>query len=514
MKALQCSSVSFTYSGLTEPLIEELSFVSDRGWTGVVGPNGCGKSTLLLLATGRLEPDLGRIIRPDVALYCEQRTDQPPSRLGELLCFPDAHAGKLASVLGLDADWPYRWETLSHGERKRAQVAVALWATPQLMAVDEPTNHLDRHARSQLIDALGSYDGVGLIVSHDRTLLDTLCSQCLFLEGGGGAVVRPGGVTAGMEQRERERLEHRRRYDQVAREQRSIEAEAARRREQASAQNRKRSKRSLGWKDSDAREKVDRARVSGADGQAGRLLNQLDGRRAQASQRLSGLDRPVMERVGISVHGSRSQRDQLLRRPPGVFHLPDGRQVAHPEIVVRPVDRIALQGRNGAGKTTLLRLLLEDAGCASGLGSGSTPGSVDTLWIPQEISAEQSAGLVNEVRSLEHDALGRVISTVSRLASDPESLLQTTLPSPGETRKLMLALGLERSPSLIVMDEPTNHLDLVSMRCLESALAEFEGALLLVSHDDVFVDSLATTFWVIEDGSLRVRLVGPSAAGG
>ncbi|MFW6291739.1 MAG: ABC transporter ATP-binding protein, partial [Spirochaetota bacterium] len=112
--------------------------------------------------------------------------------------------------------------------------------------------------------------------------------------------------------------------------------------------------------------------------------------------------------------------------------------------------------------------------------------------------------LVREVRRLDNAPLGRVLSTVSRLASDPEKLLQTGLPSPGETRKLLLALGLERSPALVVMDEPTNHLDLVSMRCLEEALAEFAGALFIVSHDDRFVAAVARTVWTIRDGYLEV----------
>ncbi|MFW5689410.1 MAG: ATP-binding cassette domain-containing protein [Spirochaetota bacterium] len=493
MTQLHLSSVSYTYSGLAAPLIQDLDLVATPGWTGIVGPNGAGKSTLLALATGRLAPDTGVVSIPGAAVVCEQRTDDPPDLLAELVCVPDADAGRLVSLLGLGADWPWRWETLSHGERKRAQIAVALWSRPELLVVDEPTNHLDRQARGRLTEALLTYDGVGLIVSHDRTLLDRLCAQCLFLEVPGRAAIRPGGVTAGMDQAARERLEQERVFDRAQREQKKIEAEATRRREEAAIQNRKRSKRGLGWKDSDAREKIDRARISGADGQAGRLLNQLDGRRAQAGERLAGLERPVRERVGVSVHGIRSRSDQLLKREAGALHLPDGRAVQLPELVVRPDDRIALQGANGAGKTTLLRALLEERD--------------DVLWIPQEITAGGAMRLVEEARALEKGKLGRVISTVSRLASSPERLLETGLPSPGETRKLMLALGLERRPPLVVMDEPTNHLDLVSMRCLEEALASFEGALLLVSHDDAFVDALARTLWVIEGGYLEVKAI-------
>ncbi|MFW6261379.1 MAG: ATP-binding cassette domain-containing protein [Spirochaetota bacterium] len=497
MTQLHFTSVSFTYPGLADPLIEDLSFASAPGWTGVVGPNGAGKSTLLALAAGSLEPDSGAVAAPGSAVVCDQRTDHAPPALADLLSFPDADAGRLVSVLGLEADWPWRWETLSHGERKRAQIAVALWRRPDLLVVDEPTNHLDREARQRLAEALERYDGVGLVVSHDRTLLDRLCAQCLFLEAPGRAVVRPGGVSAGLEEQERERREKRRVWEAARAEQAHIESEAARRREAASVQNRKRSKRSLSWKDSDAREKIDRARISGSDGQAGRLTNQLDGRRRQAAARLESLDRPVRERVGISVHGERSRRDALITRDAGAVSLPDGRRVVFDDLVVRPDDRIALQGPNGAGKTTLLAALLDGDG-------GRAPDPDEVLRIPQEINADDASALVREVRRLDNAPLGRVLSTVSRLASDPEKLLQTGLPSPGETRKLMLALGLERNPALVVMDEPTNHLDLVSMRCLEEALAEFAGALFIVSHDDRFVAAVARTVWTIRDGYLEV----------
>lgn len=497
MTQLHFISVSFTYPGLEDPLLVDLSFTASPGWTGVVGPNGAGKSTLLALAAGRLAPESGTVTAPEVRVVCDQRTDHAPARLVDLMGFPDADAGRLVSVLGLEADWPWRWETLSHGERKRAQIAVALWRRPDLLVVDEPTNHLDRDARERLAAALERFDGVGLIVSHDRTLLDRLCTQCLFLEGPGRAAMRPGGVSAGLEEQTRERLEQKRAWEQARAEQARVENEAARRRDEASVQNRKRSKRSLSWKDSDAREKIDRARISGSDGQAGRLTSQLDGRRRQAAARLASLERPVRERVGISVHGERARRDALIAREAGAVRLPDGRRVVFDDLVVRPDDRIALQGPNGAGKTTLVAaLLVGDA--------GRGPRPDELLWIPQEIKADEAAALVREVRALDKAPLGRVLSTVSRLASDPEKLLQTGLPSPGETRKLMLALGLERSPALVVMDEPTNHLDLVSMRCLEEALAEFAGALVIVSHDDRFVAALARIVWTIRDGYLEV----------
>ena len=173
-------NVSFTYARATQPLIQNLSVHITRGWTGIVGANGVGKSTILKLATGGLEPQQGHVKIPDFAIYCPQRTDNVPDQLGDLISSMNGEAFEIKGRLGIQDDWIERWSTLSHGERKRAQIAVAMWRKPQALAVDEPTNHLDADAQDLLFAALSAFGGVGILVSHDRRLLDDLCHQCLF----------------------------------------------------------------------------------------------------------------------------------------------------------------------------------------------------------------------------------------------------------------------------------------------------------------------------------------------
>jgi ATPase subunit of ABC transporter with duplicated ATPase domains len=159
---------------------------------------------------------------------------------------------------------------------------------------------------------------------------------------------------------------------------------------------------------------------------------------------------------------------------------------------------VGVVGPSGCGKTTLIETLL------------ATVCSRDPiLAIPQELTTEESAELASRIRALSGDALGAVISTVARLGSEPDHILTTSTPSPGETRKLALAAGLLRKPALVVMDEPTNHLDIVSIGCLEEALAAYEGALLLVSHDRAFLEALVSTRWefVSDDDRRAVRVV-------
>lgn len=131
-------NVSFGYESATAPLFVGVSFGLLPGWTGVIGANGAGKTTLLRLACRELLPQRGTIRAPDHVVYCVQRTDDPPPELGAFLASWDGVSFGIRMDLEIGDDWLTRWDTLSHGERKRAQIGVALWQEPDLLALDEP----------------------------------------------------------------------------------------------------------------------------------------------------------------------------------------------------------------------------------------------------------------------------------------------------------------------------------------------------------------------------------------
>jgi ATPase subunit of ABC transporter with duplicated ATPase domains len=479
---LSFTDVAFCYEGAPDPAIQDLRFTVGPGWTGVVGPNGSGKTTVLRLAAGELAPSSGQVSAP-LGVYCPQRTDHPSVNLETLLEDQGPRARGLCVVLGLALDWAERWESLSHGERKRAQIAAALYPDPACLAVDEPTNHLDRIARDQVGRALAAFRGVGLLVSHDRDLLDDLCNQCLFL-GPEGPVLRPGGYSAGARQGEVERTELLRQRDKARREVRALERERHQRREQTAKGERQRSKRGLAKGDRDARAKVDAARVTDSD--SGQRLRQLDGPLRQAREREAGLDVARAFRLGVTLEGECSPRDLLLAIPAQELHLGGGYTLALPALVLRPGDRVGLEGPNGSGKTTLMRRLAADL----------TAAGVPTAFLPQETSALDARAILRDFRTLPPERLGRAMALVRRLGSDPERLLQSCEPSPGELRKLLLT-SPARIPHIIILDEPTNHLDLPAVECLEEALEGCAAALLLVSHDRRFLDRLVRRRWRI-----------------
>jgi ATPase subunit of ABC transporter with duplicated ATPase domains len=493
--------VVFLYETAGAPVFDGLTCQFPPGWTGVIGPNGCGKTTLLRLACGELAAGSGVIDRPDRAVYCPQRTDDPPPQLPKFIESTEQSACALRGRLGIGDDWPARWETLSHGERKRAQIAVALWEGPQVLAIDEPTNHIDLAARRLLGEALAAFRGVGLLVSHDRHLLDTLCGRCLFIEPP-RAEMRPGGYTKATEQLRAEWARARRAHAEAKRELWRLRREAEKRRREAARAHRKRSKRNLGPRDHDARERIDRARLTGKDGQAGRLLRQLDGRLRHAREKLACIRVHKHRRLGIDMQAARAKRDFLFRLPAGAIALGPARRLVHPPLTMRPPDRVALIGPNGGGKSTLVRYILSRLNLPAD----------KVVYLAQELDRSQASQTLSAARGLPRQRLGEVMSIVACLGSAPQRLMESEQPSPGELRKLMLAVGMANRPWLIVMDEPTNHLDLPSIECLEDALSDCPCALLLVSHDERFVEKLTTKRWELsaEDdpapATMRLRI--------
>jgi len=488
--------VSFRYESMTRPLFTDLNLHLSTGWTGVVGPNGAGKTTLLALAVGMLRPDRGTVVVPERALYCPQRTDEPPPRFGEFMTADDGEALAARGRLAIGDDWLERWPTLSHGERKRAQIGTLLWAAPDELAVDEPTNHIDSEARDLLRRALASFRGVGLLVSHDRELLDGLCHQCVFVDPS-GVHLRPGGYSDGAEQAGTEADQARTDDAQARKEVKRLEREAQRRRSVADQSDKRRSKRGLSVHDHDAKAKVDLALVSGKDGVGGRVLAQIQSRVERAREERAAIVVTKTYETGIWLDATPCQRNVLFTMAATELPLGGDVTLTVPNLVMIPGERIAVTGPNGAGKSTLLGRIVE-----------SLPLPPERVtYLPQELSSEQSRQILADVRALPRDRLGKAMTVVSRLGSRPDRLLESELPSPGEVRKLLLALGVARDPWLVVMDEPTNHLDLVSIECLEEALEGCPAGLLLVSHDRRFLEGLTTKSWHLQAGAGGYDLV-------
>ncbi len=485
-------NVSFTYPGSMEPVVTGLSFSLGPGWACLAGANGCGKTTVLKLACGILTPDQGAVAASGSAVYCSQRTDSVPDDIEEFQMDWSRESIVLRDSLEIGDHWAGRWDSLSHGERKRLQLAVALWRKPSLLAVDEPLNHLDSRGRNAVVKALCSFPGCGILVSHDRDAMETLCNSTLLFTPG-KVNLYSAGYAAAVEEAKRERS-------------RLVEERAAARRDYI---KKKRDARAKMLKARTIQAHAGRTSVSfkdiclyGYDGpsrvdsivqNAGQRSRKASAEAERARVRMESINYGKMHRMGIEFTGETPGRNLLLTVEPG--RIPLGREfLRFPALEIRPGDRIALTGPNGQGKSTLLNWLRKKLNCPDHR----------LIWIPQEITADLGASMLDGLRKLSGEELGFVMTVVRRLGSDPEKVLGSSVPSPGETRKLMLAKGLFSNPWLIVMDEPTNHMDLPSVECLEAALGDYSGALVLASHDRAFLETLTETRWEMESGELKI----------
>ncbi len=482
---LNLSNIEYTYPSAVEPSLHDVTITLPQGWTALVGNNGSGKTTLARIVCGLLQPDNGVVSPSFFSAYCAQNATEVPLNLFDFAVAYDDAAIKLRRELSLEEDWPWHFETLSCGQQKRLQVACALWASPDVLVVDEPTNHVDASTKHALVAALSQFKGIGVLISHDRELLDKLCTQCLFI-GNGTASMRAGGYSQASSQIELERSSALHAKEAAQKEKARIEREAQRRREEASRVQARKSGRNIDKHDSDARAKKRGYIVSGQDGKAGRLAVRMLDRLEKATVKTTDMRVEKQYDSNIWLDSEASKRKVLLRMEPTTILIGEC-CLQTPPLFLGNTDHIGVVGDNGCGKTTLIKKIIS-----------SISDDVRTLYIPQEPTELQEKETLRKIKGVSNSQRGRVLSIVAQLNSDPDCVLAGESTSPGEMRKLMLAQGMLDSPELIVMDEPTNYLDLGSTVALERLLSDYPGALLLVSHDFSLIDSATSIKWSIQ----------------
>jgi len=493
MSAVHFKHVSFSYSSAV-PIIEDASFDLGPGWTGLVGANGEGKTTLLSLITGAHSPISGSVsVEPPglAPVLCVQRVDSLTSDIEEFAWDWDRDAVRMRASLKLDAEILSRWATLSPGERRRWQIGAALVAAPDVLLLDEPTNHLDAEARDLLVAALMSYTGCGVVVSHDRGLLDELTTKTLRIADG-RATLWGGSYDAAHTAWEAARHEVIEKHSRLKREQAKASkrlGDQRRKAEQKDAE-RLRIKQNAGKHDLDARGAIATGRHAVGQKAGSKERETTRSKLEAITERVDATSIQKDRGGAVSFGFAPANKEFLLRYDDSV--TAGGRVLFDADVAVRRTDRIRISGVNGAGKTSLLRHLVAAAAIPND----------KVLYLAQETTASVARTLLDEVRSLPADDKGRVMSLVALLGADPKAILASNQPSPGEARKVALALGLGTPKWLLVLDEPTNHLDLPSIERLEQALLAYEGALLLITHDDALAQKVTDTTWEIRDDGI------------
>jgi ATP-binding cassette subfamily F protein uup len=455
-------------------------YVGQRDRLALIGRNGIGKTTLLKCLASLIDTDEGkRTIVPGTHVVL---LEQDPAMGGfDTLSdwvtggddAPEAHeAAAIADQLGVDLSRPVG--TASGGERRRAAITRALAQNPAVLLLDEPTNHLDLGAIEWLEDWLKRFTGAFIVISHDRTFLARLTRSCLWLDRGQmrRAEIGFGGFDAWTE----------RVYDEEARAAEKLDAKLKLELHWLQRGVTARRRRNQGRLTKLHEMRAQRAAMLGSAGIA-KLSLAKDNVRSKTV-----ID---ADRVGKSYGDRPIIRDFSLR--------------------VQRGDRIGIVGPNGAGKTTLLKLLTGEIGPDTGTVtlakslSGIVIDQQRKLMDPQKTVREV---LVNggdwiDVRGHKKHLKGYLKEFLfdPAIADAPIGSL-----SGGERSRLLLAREFAREANLLVLDEPTNDLDLETLDLLQEVIADYEGTVLIVSHDRDFLDRTVTITLGL-DGSGKVDVV-------
>jgi ATP-binding cassette subfamily F protein uup len=474
------------------PLLDRAAFSMDSGERiGFIGRNGTGKSSLLAVITGAATLDDGELRKSESTRisFVEQEPKLPhaPSLRASLLLrghIPSIHdererwkvEARLTEFLhrfGLDEELSP--DAASGGERKRAALALAFALQPELLLLDEPTNHLDIAGIEQL-ESLLLRQQAAMVVTHDRAFLDRVCTRILELDRG---MLRsyPGNYSA---------------YETVKAADLAAEATAQRKFDKF-------------WREEEVwiRKGVEARRTRNE----GRVLRLERLREERAARR---------ERIGsVKLSLSAGQRSgKLVAELKVVSKSFAGRSIVKDlNLLISRGDRLGLVGANGAGKTTLIKLILgslqPDAGTVR-IGTNVQPAYFDQMreaLDPEKTVAETIAPGSDWVelsggRKHVMSYLGDFLFPPRR-AQSPVRML-----SGGERNRLLLARLFAKPANVLVLDEPTNDLDIESLELLEAALQDYDGTLLLVSHDRAFLDNVVTQTLAAEGGGAWKEYVG------
>ncbi|MDE8345945.1 MAG: ABC-F family ATP-binding cassette domain-containing protein [Acidocella sp.] len=506
MSVLMIENLSYSIAGRN--LVDHASLMVDPGRRiGLIGRNGAGKSTLLKLIAGELQPDGGSIKRgqrvrlgyvtqeapggtmtplevvlaADVertALLAEADDEAvDPHRVAEIhdrlmtieADAAPARAAAILSGLGFSTEWQSRaMSSFSGGWRMRVALAAVLFAAPDLLLLDEPTNHLDLEATLWLEQYLAKSPGAVLLVSHDRQLLDRAVEAIAHLDGG-KLTLTPGGFAEFIRIKTEKALQQGRAAERAAEQRAHMQ------------------------------KFVDRFRATASKAR-------------QAQSRIKALERmPQIESV-VEDRVTRFSFPEPNKLAPPMLSL-DGVNVGYDgKVVLSGVslrvdmeDRIALLGTNGNGKSTLAKLL---AGRLSPMaGRQFRTGNLRVGYFAQH----QEDDLVMHETPYEHLARAlpkatppQVRAQAARFGLDADRVnTKVQAMSGGEKARLLLALATRDAPHLLILDEPTNHLDIDARDALVRALADFEGAVVLISHDPYLVDLVADRLLLVSGGTVR-----------
>lgn len=520
-------------------IFQDLSWsIGDRDRVGLVGANGAGKSTLFRALTGQVAPDEGSIVKngkiyvdhlpQDVELdphktLIESAMVLPPrlqaveaelaeveAKLTDPAIYSDdtalsqtleaqaeileryerlngtTHAAtvrRLLSQLGFtDADYNLPTTALSGGQKKLVGLVKVAVSAPDVLLLDEPDNHLDIVGKRHLENFIKGYTGSVIIISHDRYLLDEVATQIAELDAG-KLTLYHGNYSIYTTEHELRRLRQQQQYVAQQKEIARIEAAIARFELWASLV-------------------VDERHIKQARSRR-KMLDRMEanGEIIEKVQEARTMD--------FAVSGGRGSKE-AVRFKNVTMAFDDDLIFMDLDFLLRHGERVGIVGPNGAGKSVMMKLMLGEYEPSEGqvkIGPSTSIGYYSQEF--QTLDAWLDKTPLDLIHRHKLGSEGAAVSFLLKMAFQYDQVRQPIrVLSGGERSRLQLALVMLKQPNLLLLDEPTNHLDIASTEVLEAALDEFEGSILVISHDRYFLDNVVDKVVELNDGELTTFLGG------
>lgn len=453
---------------------------------GIVGRNGSGKSTLLRLINGEISPDAGRIdTQVDFHYYSQIEGALKPD-------YTKIDAEYLSRLQVPDHDERY----FSGGEQTRLRLAEFFSSYYPGLLMDEPTTHLDGEGIQFLVNQLKYYYGTLLVVSHDRYFLDEVVDTIWELREGEVHVYR-GNYSAYQEQKEHERLEQEKAYENFVKEKNRLERSAGEKQRQAdqmgqvNAKQRNRAINPGRLDSSKQKDTVQKAAHKSAKAIEKRIEQLETVERTTEDRKINfppaeALEMhnpyPVMGQNVTILKGNQLLLDNVS------FQFPLGR-------------RIGIVGPNGSGKSSLLEHII-----TAGEGITLSKKAVFSIYQQMDYQLEGDLSLVDYLMRGSDYEETVVRSVLHRLGFEQEEVSKKTVEnlSGGEATRLVIAKLFTDPSNVLVLDEPTNFIDIDTIQALESLMKSYEGTILFTSHDRYFLENTAQQIWRIEDKKLEL----------
>lgn len=498
---LRCIDIEKSFGDLS--ILKGVSLEIRRGEKiGLVGSNGAGKSTLANIIFGERMADAGTILRYDQDIrvgYLRQAAAYSLNTLNPVLAERSESFLETASQMGLNqvARWDEeRFQALSGGEKTKLALAQVWTSRPDLLILDEPTNHMDIHGVEWLAEEIKKYQGAALIISHDRWFLDQAVTRIYELEWG-KAKEYPGNYSFYRQEKQRQFASQLHRYQTEQKEQRQIEAEITRLKQWSAKGHREAGK--VG-KAADMRAGVKeygRKQVKKRDQQIKSRIKMLERKRTEGTERPREESRPQFEFEAAGKRGRRIIEATGLSKSYGQKTL-----FANSDFFIQRGEKLGLIGPNGCGKTTLIRIILNQETQDSGklwLSPSLKPGclSQDITDIDTEKNALDIMGVSQK------DEVTKVRTMLANMGFDAAMVAKPAAKlSLGERTRLKLAAMIIQQNDLLILDEPTNHLDLHSREMLEETLLDYDGTIIIASHDRYLLERVCDKLLVFADGTI------------